>query len=127
MLELSELGEAEKPHEDSLRCQRNAPSSSERKNGKSGVAGSSTSSCPTPSLPGSRVVAGSVIAAIAPRPPRTPQVRGEPDQLERIASYLKAMNELEKRSQGVAREEVTPPPKGRGRGKGKKSEEETEQ
>lgn len=60
-------------------------------------------------------------------PLERPKFGGEPDQLERIASYIKAMNDLEKRNQNVVREDLTAPPKGRGRGKGKKSEEETEQ
>lgn len=56
---------------------------------------------------------------------------GEPEQLERIASYLKAVSELEKRSlQNVPKEDnPNPNPKGRGKNdrKGGKKEDEADQ
>lgn len=56
-------------------------------------------------------------------PLEKPKFGGEPDQLERIASYLKAMGDLEKRSQSAVREDPAPP-KGQGKSKGKKTKDE---
>lgn len=58
-----------------------------------------------------------------------PKLRKKPQQLESIASYLKAITELEKRSQATAREDiVNPKEKGRGKGgKSKKDDEDIEQ
>ena len=54
---------------------------------------------------------------------------GEPEQLERIASYLKAVSELEKRNLQNAPKEDYPNPKGRGKNdrKGGKKDEEADQ
>ena len=56
---------------------------------------------------------------------------GEPEQLERIASYLKAVSELEKRSLQNAPKEDNPNPNPKGRGKndrkGGKKEDEADQ
>ena len=47
-----------------------------------------------------------------------PKFGGEPDQLEKIASYVKAMTELEKRSlHGGGQEDDSQEKKGRGKGK----------
>ena len=55
-------------------------------------------------------------------PLERPRFGGEPDQLEKIASYLRAMGDLEKRCQGGIREEEVPEKKGRGKGKARKGE-----
>ena len=59
-------------------------------------------------------------------PLERPKFGGEPQQLESIASYLKAMTELEKRSQATAREEIAGV-KGKGKGGKSKKEEDNEQ
>ena len=51
-------------------------------------------------------------------PLERPKFGGEPDQLEKIASYVKAMTELEKRSlHGGGQEDDSQEKKGRGKGK----------
>ena len=56
-------------------------------------------------------------------PLERPRFGGEPDQLEKIASYLKAMDDLEKRSRmSQPSPEVDTSKKQKGKGKGKKAE-----
>ena len=56
-------------------------------------------------------------------PLERPRFGGEPEQLEKIASYLKAMQELEKRSQVTQKEDNPGGGKGKGRNNKGKSEE----
>lgn len=55
-------------------------------------------------------------------PLERPRFGGEPGQLEHIASYLKAIQELEKRSAGLGERQDEEGGKGKKNGKGKKSE-----